>query len=635
MSDTPDKPLVADVGRARSTPTRTAGPWPSLVMGFGLVTLFVGERVIGEGSLQLPVSGVGALLAVVGVVLRARAVALAVGDAVGVEARLIGAQLGVLVSLAVYAASGPAGSERLGLTGDAAAHFSGSLSVLWPAIFAVSALALLFMELVYARMPIAASVELRRVRTAMHAGLTLGLSLVFLFSLSFIASERDIRKDVSYFKTTRPSDGSRTLVRKLDKPLRVVLFYRSTDDVLGQVKPYFEALAQTAGSKLKVEVMDFAMVPELARRHRIRDNGSVLLTWGEGDAEQGESFKVGKELTEARATLRKLDGEFQQRFHKLTQPERQVSLTVGHGERNSKLEGAEEGDGTEGFEALLKRLNVKLGKLGLGQGLGSTVPDNASAVIVIGPREPFIEEEAGSLLSYVRMGGRLLVMLDPNQDVGLAPLLTGLGLQQQPGTLASEKDHIRRSYTASDRAVVFSNSYSAHPVVTTVSRHRELASIFYRGTSFTRLAAAADPDVKATVTFPLKSGPDFWLETGDVFMRSPGEKAEAVNMIAAVTLQKTGRPEGRVVVIGDGDFASDRVIRNPGNSVLLIDALGWLIGDEKIQGDTASEEDVAIEHTRAGDKLWFYGTTFLFPLPVLAIGLWIARRRRNRSEVNS
>lgn len=620
--------------------TRTAGPWSSAVMVFGLALLFIGERVVGEGGLHLPLSGAGALLSVLSVAWRARSWLSATGDVRRVEGRLLDVQLGVLAGLLVYAASTSDGLALFGWEGDAATRAGGALGALWPAFLVVSLLALLFMELVYGRMPIARSVELRRVRTAMHAGLTLGFSIVFLFSLNFIASERDVRRDVSYFKTTRPSEGSIASVKKLDKNLRVVLFYRQTDDVLGQVKPYFDELAGAAKGKVTLEVVDFAMVPELARKHRVRDNGNVLLAWGEGDEETGQILKIGKELTESRATLRKLDGEFQQRFHKLTQPERTISLTVGHGERNSKLEEGDEGDRITDLETLLKRLNVKTNKLGVAQGLGTAVPDNTSAVLVVGPREPFMPEEAQSLLSYARMGGRVLLMLDPDQDVGLEPLLLGLGLRQLPGTIASEKDHIRRSHTASDQAIVFSNSYSAHPVVTTVSRHRELASLFYRGTSFERAEAnpldqGAKPDVKVTVTFPLKSGNDFWRETDEQFLRAPSEKTEAVNMIAAVKLEKPGRPEGRVVVIGDGDFATDRLIRNAGNSVLVIDTLGWLIGDEKIQGDTTSEEDIAIQHTRDEDKLWFYATTFAVPVPVLGLGVWIARRRRRRSEVHS
>ena len=75
----------------------------------------------------------------------------------------------VLLSLAVYAASTQAGIETLGLSGDAATHASGSLSVLWTALFLVSVFALSFMELVYARMPIAASVESRVASVRQHA----------------------------------------------------------------------------------------------------------------------------------------------------------------------------------------------------------------------------------------------------------------------------------------------------------------------------------------------------------------------------------------------------------------------------------------------------------------------------------
>ena len=48
-----------------------------------------------------------------------------------------------------------------------------------------------------------------------------------------------------------------------------------------------------------------------------------------------------------------------------------------------------------------------------------------------------------------------------------------------------------------------------------------------------------------------------------------------------------------------------------------------------------SEEDVAIEHSREKDKLWFYATTFAVPAPILGLGLWVARSRRRRAEKKS
>ena len=57
----------------------------------------------------------------------------------------------------------------------------------------------------------------------------------------------------------------------------------------------------------------------------------------------------------------------------------------------------------------------------------------------------------------------------------------------------------------------------------------------------------------------------------------------------------------------------------------------WFLGEEQIIGDTATEEDVPIEHTRDEDKLWFYATSFGAPLPLLILGIWIALRGRRRT----
>jgi len=104
-------------------------------------------------------------------------------------------------------------------------------------------------------------------------------------------------------------------------------------------------------------------------------------------------------------------------------------------------------------------------------------------------------------------------------------------------------------------------------------------------------------------------------------------------MVAVSTFAaQGGRPEGRAVVIADGDFVSDKVLENPGNLLLFIDSLRWLVGADQVQSDLTSEEDVRIEHTRDQDKLWFYATSFAVPIPLLLVGLGIGRRRRARAE---
>jgi hypothetical protein len=463
--------------------------------------------------------------------------------------------------------------------------------------------------------------------------LTLALSAVFLLSINYVATARDVRKDVSYFKTTEPSAGTRAMVERLDKPLKVLLFFRTGSDVLEQIKPYFAALAKQS-KKLTYQVADVALSPELASKHKIRDNGHVLLLQGSGEQQKGEFFRVGIELTEARTTLRKLDGTFQQTFRKIVRPERLLYLTVGHGERNAKSSEVAGPDGTAVLDEILKRLNLRSQNLGLSNGLGGAVPTEASAVLIVGPTEKFMPEESATLLDYVRKGGKLFLMLEPDKDVGLGPLLQGLGVEMLPGIVLSETQHMRRAHNNSDRGIIFSNRYTSHPSVTTVTRHqREVATLFVNGGALKQSTAKADN--KPKVTFPLRTGPEYWRDLNGDFARDGEEKNETLNLMAAATLPVKDDVEGRAVIVSDGDFMTDKIAPNNGNALLFVDSLAWLIGNEDLSGEVSSEEDIAIEHSREQDKVWFYATTFAVPAPILLLGVWVARSRRKRSEVKS
>jgi hypothetical protein len=607
------------------------------LLAVALFAIFAGERVLGEGSLRNLCSGAGGLLMLAAIGVRVQALLRATADVRAVEVRLLVAYLGVLLGLLLYALSTDVAMDALGLAEESRSRAVAVLSVLWMAVLLVSLTALLFMELVYARMPIAASVELRRVRTAAYAGLTLALSAVFLLSVNYVVTARDVRRDVSYFKTTEPSESTRRMLSKLKTPVKAMLFYRRTDDVLAQLQPYFQSLSKL-NPKFTYDIVDAALMPDLARKQRVSGNGSVLLLIGTPDAVQkAQLIKIGLELTEARPQLRKLDSLFQQNFAKLTTAERSVWLTVGHGERNSKADEnpTERGEGTKVLDEVWKRLNLKANRLGVSQGLANAVPDGSGAVIVLGAREPFLAEEVQSLLGYVRKGGRLMLMLDPNVDDGLDPLLEGLGLKRLPGVLGATKNYMRRKYDASDHGIVYSNKYSSHPSVTTASRYQaEVATVMVNGAGLDKAGTNVEP--KPSVTFALRSSGDFFRDLNGNFERDANEPEETANLVAAVTVrEKPDAPEGRAIVIGDGEFMADKLATNNGNIMVFVDGLAWLIGNEELNAEVSSEEDIPIEHSRDKDKLWFYATTFAFPLPLLGLGVWVARRRRRSGEASA
>ncbi len=617
------------------------GAIPTIILIVSLILLFAAERVLGEGAVRRTLLGLGGAGLVLALVFRVQILlslrkvdsTVDLSGARKAERNLLLATVGVIIGLLLYVLSSGWGLDLMGLRGDARERVEGVLLALWPAVTITSLFALIFMEVAYRKMPILAAVEQRRITMAAQAGLGLALALVFLFSINYVVSQKDIKRDLSYFKTTRPSETSTKLVERLGEPMQVVLFYREGDDVLPRVKPYFDDLAEHS-KNLKVSVIDHALAPKFARDQKVQDNGHVLLLRGEKTDKnaQTERFEIGTDLEDARPKLRTLDATFQERFAKMTQPERSLHLTVGHGERNSKdREGYGQGDGVEAMQTLLKRFNIKSNELGMAQGLGSQVPEGAGAVAVVGPREAFVKEEAESLLRYVRGGGRLMLLLDPDTDVGLEPLLTGLGLELLPGMAVSEQFHMRRTFKEADRGFIFSKDYSSHPSVTTASRlAREIATVFVEGGALANSDAKVSPDPK--VTFPLRTPTQFWRDLNGNYERDGEEKFERLNLMAAVTVPNQGGREGRAVVIADGDFITDKVIGNKGNLFPFVDSLRWLIGEEELSGDLTSEEDVRIEHSKEEDKPWFYLTTFALPMPIIFLGVWISARRRRRNR---
>ncbi len=94
---------------------------------------------------------------------------------------------------------------------------AGVLSVLWPAVLACALFPMLLIELSYAAMAQSAFVEVGRVRDAMLSGLGIALALVFAFSLEYVVGERDVKVDLSYFRTTKPGEATQALVQSFDE----------------------------------------------------------------------------------------------------------------------------------------------------------------------------------------------------------------------------------------------------------------------------------------------------------------------------------------------------------------------------------------------------------------------------------
>lgn len=601
----------------------------------GLVAVFVGERILSTlptARIAFDAAGVGAVLAMT--LWRGLSFARRSGPARRVEGLLLLGSAGCVLALAIYFFGALASTPMPGRSATV-------LTVAWLIVLAISLLPLLFAQWTAARGSDDA-VEEVRVRDAAASGLTVALAAAFLFVLGFIVSELDVKVDVSYFRTSLPGSATEKMVEGLGEPLRVMLFFPEVNDVKSEVVSYFDELAERTG-KVEIESHDRLASAKLAKDYNVYKDGTIVLVKGK----QFEPIVLDTQLQNARSSLRTFDSQVQKTLMKVARGSRVAYVTIGHGEMNEPPPG---GAGVEPIASaslireILAMLNYHVVDLGLKNGLASEVPEDANVVILLGPKKPFLDEELAALDRYLARGGAIFIAFDQGGEFRPGLLEQRLGVHFDPTPLADDQQHLRQRNNNSDNRLLVTDQFSAHASVTTLSRSHAGAGIV------APLAGSlSDIDLKALPaaerpkrTYVVRSLGSTFADKNGNNLPDPDEKKSLYSLVAAVEgpavpqaapgKDKPAHPM-RAFLLAAAPMVSDLVLSNVVlNAALVGDGIKWLGGEEQLAGETTSEKDVPIEHTKSGDVAWFYGTIFGAPLLVLGAGLaFTARRRRRRT----
>jgi len=609
----------------------------------GLFCLFMGQRVLLGDSLENPVSFVGLL---------------ALGFAVGHEAHLLRrcedsktasvhrtlALSGVLGLFAVLLCS--LTTDRflgvLPFSEETAGTWTTVLGVLWPILLLIASLIVVMVNMAHTSAPVL--VQPARIRHVRDTAILIGLGIALVFPVNYLAIQKNKRIDLTYFKTTHAGSATVSLVESLQDPVTVRVFQEPGSEVTDELRAYFEPLE---GPTLSLEVLDHAAEPLLSSQLKIPNNGYVTVSVertiagnADDDAEPSppptESFQVSGDWDRAKRTLKRLDAEFHQALVEVTKGERTIYLTTGHGELPLK--------GGEGHERKMTAIERKLKARAFSlksldrADLVEAVPDDAGVLMILGPRDPFVEAELRSISDFLNRGGNVLLTLEPDMEEGaprVAELLDLFGLEQEAGVLASERGIIPRPPfprpRKADRVNVISGTFSSHPMTSTLS---ETAGGKKAGILFPRASAISkNTDFEGKQTMTLRSRKEAWMDADGDLDLGEEENQSVRNLAAAITGQGDAG-EWQAVVLTSTVALSDYWIRiSGGTRVLVEDSVVWLIGEEAESGEVVVEEDPKIVHKSEDDLIWFYGSVIFIPLLVFLAGLLRLRKRQGGSVV--
>lgn len=513
-------------------------------------------------------------------------------------------------------------------------------ALLWPAGWPIAVFVLFVSGL---RLPL--ETRLSGLRAWLYAASCIfaGLGVWVLANVALTLNDTHI--DLTREKVYTPSADAMAVVDELRQPVRVTFFYRSEDPIGRRAADILKVMGRR-NPLLTVLNVDPDKHPELARREGVRlYNAAVVEAAGrrvliQSTSEAEIAIGIQRVLRERAITVCFLEGhgefamdgfEFHTHLEGLS--------NHSHGEASSHVVETA-GHGVGRLRRALEAQGYVARKLVLAT--SGAVPADCTLLIAANPRTTFLPAESAALRAYLVSGGNALLLFDLGfvPEPGLARLLSELGVRLEQQVVVDPLSHYQV-----DPEMVAVTGYDPHPITSTVSL------TFFPGIRPLVLTAPAPgasvkpilQSSRDSYTRPVKPAGTRIIEGSDPEVGSATE--EAIPIAAPVDIVADVRPrvlgiaaEGtllpgaapfRVVVIGDGDFASNSFLPYMANSDLLLSAVRWLAREEH---GTAVRTRIPVPPmillTAAQSRAIFGLIVILLPLTVVGIGGIVWWRRR-------
>ena len=460
------------------------------------------------------------------------------------------------------------------------------------------------------------SMTKRSWRMGLSSGLSVIIALAVVLFLGGLAARHHYRMDLSEDAIHTLAPQTVKVLKNLKSPVRALAFFGKAQPN----KPFAQILFDRYGFASKdfsYKFVDPVQQPSLAKRYEITRAGTIILLAGkkkerlEGLSEQS--------LTNALIRL--------QREGKKT-----IYFLTGNGERSL------DDKGKTGFSQVKKALTQQNFEVkSLIFSLAKEIPQNASAVVLAGPRKAYTEKEIKRLSAYLERGGGLLVLIDPEVNSGLSAWLKkqGIGLGED---------------LVIDEASVLFGASPAWPVGAIYGKHPitdPMKGLF----AYFPVCRSVSPEAKlpagAKAVALIKSTEKSWAETDLDALKKENAQVEynkgkdrrgPISLAAAVALPAPKGPKAasgpamaQLVVFGDSDFADNTNFGQAGNRDLFLNTIGFLVKEDdlvSIRPKKTGPQPLLLQPWQA--QLLFWVPVVILPGIFVILGVLVVWRRKRK-----
>ena len=306
--------------------------------------------------------------------------------------------------------------------------------------------------------------------------------------------------------------------------------------------------------------------------------------------------------------------------------EKTIAFTSGHDEYSP------DGGADDGY----RLISEQLGREGFTVETVSlaTMTDtlSADAVVIAGPRRPFLPGEVEALNEYLQGGGAVMVLLDPQTESGLEDLLDpyGVGVRDDL-VLDPERAFLQRV----EIPAITGDGYQFHTITKDM-----VDSDFPSALPGTRSLEVGDATIETISSTPLiQTSGAAWGETNvDSLQASDPVPNEGEDALGPLTLAVAAEDNaeggyGRLVVFGSAGLVSDSFLQglqmvSLGNGNLVLNGINWLTQDESLISIRPTPPETRSINPPSRPWLLLLTTTVFMPALVAAVGFWVWWRQR-------
>jgi ABC-type uncharacterized transport system involved in gliding motility auxiliary subunit len=468
----------------------------------------------------------------------------------------------------------------------------------------------------------------RQARYGALATVSVLIGLAIAVAVNYLASRQNKRWDLTANQQNSLSEQTVKVLQGLTSPVKFTVFDRQTQ--FDRFRTRLDEYAYNS-RQVSVEYVDPDTRPVVAKEYEIQTYGTVVVEY------MGRRERVTSDAEQdlTNGLIKAISGM-----------ERTVYFLQGHGEKDPS---GMERDGYSAVADALRRDNYKVERLVLAQ--QKDVPTDATAVVIAGPTSDLLPAETDALRRYLTRAGKLMALVDPTLSPQTMSFTNLQQLLHEWGIGMGSNVVVDVSGATNEPSIAVAAVYPAHAIT-----DRFATLTIYP------LARSVDPvegGVEGRIAQPLvQTSQGSWAEanlatlsseTGVALEPDKGDRPGPVTIGAAVSAPATEtspadkppadaaatpqenapKPETRVVVFGDSDFATNAYGGIAGNPNLFANAVNWLAQQENLIAIRPREaSDRRVTMTARQQNMVFLFSIVVIPALVFGTGVYTWWRRR-------